>query len=48
MKKEIWIGVGVIALASYLLYKSRKKSFTGIEPKWATQPDRIGVPIILR
>jgi len=48
MKKEyIWLGVGVTILAGYLLYKSKKKSFNGIEPEWATREDRIGVPINL-
>jgi hypothetical protein len=48
-KKYIWLGVGVIALAGYLLYKSsgKKKSFTNINPEWATEKDRIGVPINL-
>ena len=45
-KKYVWLGVGVIAIASYLLYKnSQKKSFTSIEPEWATSPERFGVPI---
>jgi len=45
-KKYVWLGVGVIAIASYLLYNnSKKKSFTSIEPEWATSPERFGVPI---
>jgi len=45
--KQVWLGVGVIALAGYLLYKSisKKKSFTNINPEWANQTDRVGVPI---
>jgi hypothetical protein len=51
MNKKMLVGVSLIAIVGYLIYKnSKKKSFSGeakglTNPNWFSNPDISGVPI---
>jgi len=42
MSKKLILGLGILAVASYLLWKSKKKSFTSY-----SNPNIVGVPTII-
>ena len=44
---KMWLGVGLLAAAGYLLWKnSKKKSFSGTET-WYRDPKISGVPVTI-